>query len=284
MLSTKSWRMTYPGSLPFLPALFYRSLVLTLGGLLVVIALVFLWRRLAGVVFIPLPPLGLLALGLFLALTSTAIHYAWFLGTVQERLPNLSDFAFSMLTTIAIGLLIAVLWLPGTRVSGIVAMALPPILVESWFWTKQLFSKQRPATGRPGGGEKFEKLLSPVSVQTTNSGPAMPLAAEGLSDNVLQQFVRRRTAEGEEEVSGWWRARFTTGERTTIVHLAFCPPFDFTPELVLEQVAGPETRLKTVRLLPHGARLELKLPAPTATACEAMFRFIARCKAPEKTA
>ena len=65
------------------------------------------------------------------------------------------------------------------------------------------------------------------------------------------------------------------GQRTHNVHLAFCPPFARTPELAVEQVDGPRCRIKTVQLLPYGARLEVKLAAAAESATGVLLKFCA---------
>ncbi len=60
-------------------------------------------------------------------------------------------------------------------------------------------------------------------------------------------------------MSGWLRMPFAAGQRTGSVHVAFCPPLRATPELLVEQIGGPEARVKTAQLLPYGVRLDLKL-------------------------
>ena len=80
----------------------------------------------------------------------------------------------------------------------------------------------------------------------------MTLDAEDviLPKGVSQQLTRSQTADGVEELSGWLRIAFVAGQRTGSLHVAFCPPFVTTPELAVEQLDGPEARLKTAQLMP----------------------------------
>ena len=69
-------------------------------------------------------------------------------------------------------------------------------------------------------------------------------------EGVVQQLTRSRAANGTEEISGWLRTSFAAGQRTASVHVAFCPPLGATPELSVEQIDGPEARIKTAQVLP----------------------------------
>ena len=58
-------------------------------------------------------------------------------------------------------------------------------------------------------------------------------------DDVTQQMVRRRQADGTQALSGALRIDFAGGERTVTAHLAFCPSFDGPPEFSAAAMAGP---------------------------------------------
>lgn len=80
-------------------------------------------------------------------------------------------------------------------------------------------------------------------------------------EDVSQQLTRRRTSEGIDSMHLWVRADVPSGSRVGVAHLAFCPPFDDTPEVLFEQADGPEATIKLGQVLPYGARLEWKLEA-----------------------
>jgi hypothetical protein len=101
-------------------------------------------------------------------------------------------------------------------------------------------------------------------------------AGEIPSEDVTQQLMRSRTADGTEELSGWLRPAFAAGQRTGSIHVAFCPPFAGTPELAVEQIGGPEARIKTAQLLPYGVRLDLKLAATADQPTTVLLQFSAR--------
>jgi hypothetical protein len=95
------------------------------------------------------------------------------------------------------------------------------------------------------------------------------------ADEVTQQLTRSRTAEGSEVLSGWLRVAMAPGQRSANVHLAFCPPFLRTPRVTVEQVGGPEARIKKVQELPYGARFDLKLAVLSEEAATVLLQFTA---------
>lgn len=80
--------------------------------------------------------------------------------------------------------------------------------------------------------------------------------------DVRQQLTLRATGDGGRELSGWLRMPLAAGQRSGMLHVAFCPPFDRAPEVQVEAVAGPDCRIKTAESLPYGVRLEVKLDRP----------------------
>jgi hypothetical protein len=94
-----------------------------------------------------------------------------------------------------------------------------------------------------------------------------------VAEGVLQQFIRSQAADGSEQLRGFLRACFSAGQRTAHTHVAFCPPFSRTPAMRVEQVAGPTVRIKTAQLLPHGARLDLKLATTAERDETVLLRF-----------
>jgi len=120
---------------------------------------------------------------------------------------------------------------------------------------------------------------SPPTMSPAESPPTMSLPSALPGEDVLQQLVRSRTADGNERLTGWLRIPFAAGQRTVSEHVAFCPPFDKTPQVTVEQLDGPAVRVKTAQLLPHGARLDLKLAAVAEEPDVVILQFSARSPA-----
>src|SRR5690606_6396471 len=107
-------------------------------------------------------------------------------------------------------------------------------------------------------------------------GEAFVDDAEGILPNeVLQQWTRSRLPDGSEQILATLRAELAAGQRTASIHLAFCPPLAELPELEFEQVDGPDARIQQGELFRHGARLDVRLAEPTATACSVVIELAA---------
>jgi hypothetical protein len=154
---------------------------------------------------------------------------------------------------------------------------------ETWGWTRWKNKKgsgvflagpdsaDRPASpGRRwlGFWGKEPPAASPLKKRLPT-----PFPDEG---EVLQHLTRRRSAEGDEELSGWVRMPVAVGQRNGHVHVAFCPPFARTPEWVVHQADGPEARIKTAQLFPYGVRLDLKLSAAAVQPDGVLLSFSAK--------
>ena len=86
---------------------------------------------------------------------------------------------------------------------------------------------------------------------------------------------------GPRNSAGWLRLSFAAGQRTGSVHVAFCPPLRVTPEMEVEQIEGPEARIKTAQVLPYGARFDLKLAAAAEQPTTVLLQFTARTRREE---
>jgi hypothetical protein len=88
------------------------------------------------------------------------------------------------------------------------------------------------------------------------------------SQTVLQELTRFRLNDGRETVQGTLRAEFAAGERTTTLHIAFCPPFERLPQVQATVLDGPPADVKLVQVLHQGAQLEVRLSVvPTCQQC-----------------
>lgn len=138
-----------------------------------------------------------------------------------------------------------------------------------------------------GDSEGAQREASP----TTNAEPTSELSAaaihevatleepagddELLSPNVSQRIVRARDENGVETVYGVVRCDFTAGQRQQNLHIAFCPPLEFIPELTTDQLDGPMVKIKPSMVEVFGAGLEIKLPAPCSEPTSVQIQFYA---------
>ena len=79
-------------------------------------------------------------------------------------------------------------------------------------------------------------------------------------------------------------ATFTTGQRTAIVHVAFCPPFAGVPQVEAESLDGPACDIRPTLVLPWGVRWECKLTDPATINMSVVLEFFAAEGPAESTA
>lgn len=249
-----------------------RCLAGTLVGSLAVVAVLVCWRRLAGALSTPLEPPALLLAGALVAAVAAGARLAWYHGAAASKVSRLDWLLVSLPTAAVLGLG-AALSLRETDVGALIGFWALLAVEEVCAWLPAARRQLR-------GGRKAAPPARPVRpdqprAPLPHSLPTgSPLATP--PHDVLQQLTRSQAADGREDLSGWLRAPFSPGQRTASVHVAFCPPFAQTPELAVEQLDGPLLRIKTGQLLPHGARLDLKLAARAEQPLSVLLQFSAR--------
>lgn len=243
------------------------------------------WRRLAGALRDPLCPAALIGVGVAVAAGAAGVRLA--LRHAQQT--SAEGRARWAQRAVAWGVPLAVLGvgtalsLPQSPLPGLAALWSVLLAGEGWAWFTQW--RHRPAASsqeagdRPSWPERPEGGPS-ASMVVAQMVPLFPAGHAAPEDDVLQQMLRRRGVDGSEEVSGWVRVALARSQRTANVHLAFCPPFARTPQLAVEQLEGPEVRIKKVQTLPYGARFDLKLAEPSEEPVAALLQFSARCGPP----
>ncbi len=228
------------------------------------------WRRLAGALVNPLEPALLLTAG---AVTIAAA------GVVRAGWPRTAHAPLDWIVTAGASLaavaLLAALCLPGTRPLWIAVLAIMLAAEEAWVWVRVFRrgpSRMRPKfSGRRHVGPEADARAD-VPAAAKHSSDAMP------AEEVTQQLIRSRAADGTEVLSGWLRTFFAAGQRTGSVHVAICPPLDAVPEVAVEQIDGPEARIKTAQVLPYGVRLDLKLAAAAGEPTGVLLQFSATAR------
>jgi hypothetical protein len=239
-----------------------------LGGAAVLVA----WRRLAGALVTPLEPPLLLSIAALLSVSATGVRLVW-RDLPAAQTPNRLVGPLGLLPSAALLVLGASLSLPGTDARGLVAFWSLLVAEECWAWRPIVWRKWRGASRTSATARLVRR--DPPQVPSPHTIPADP-AAEVPPAEVVQQLTRSRAADGTDQLAGWLRARFSAGQRTGSVHVAFCPPFAKTPELSVAQLDGPEARIKAAQLLPYGARLDLKLGAAAEQPTSVLLHFCAR--------
>jgi len=229
-------------------------------------------RRMAGALVVPLALPALLLVAVLVATAAIVVRLA--------RRPTGRPYGGDPIAAIVSGsvvLLGLAVSLPGTSWTGLVLFWLIVGSEEAWAWRcdwRRIGPKNRPTPGtsvsvthEPGAQEVDD--VEPRSLQGERE-EARKVAGDGLAgllvdeaeppaDEVIQQLTRSRTADGSETLAGWLRVGVAAGQRNANVHVAFCPPFARTPQVSVEQIDGPEARIKVVQVLPFGVRCDLKL-------------------------
>ncbi len=268
-------------------AAFGRWSLGTLLGLLCGVAMLVTWRWLAEALLYPLPTPALLCVGVFAAAAALTVRLMWrSLAVASER--SRLGWLVAILPSAAILALGAALSLPGTAAGGLIAFWAVLVAEELWAWRPTVWRWLRRGRAMPSPVRlDLPEAPSPHALPTESPEPGLPSAAAALLDPrptppgfVRQQLPRSGAADGSEQLSGWLRMPFSAGQRTASVHVAFCPPFAKTPELAVEQLDGPPTRIKTALLLPHGARMDLKLSATAKEPTAVLLQFSVCSKPP----
>jgi hypothetical protein len=269
--------------------------------LLVLTAALVGWRRLAGALGSPLDPAVLMGLGVVLALVAAGLR------TFGHRFAPATDgrrggWLVRALLSAAVLVLAVSLSVAGTAPVALIAFWALVGAEELWAWRPTVWRGRSAVAQReaaslvsadPSVDSDLIQSTATAELDDTPSSVAPPAIDEPADPNapmvlddavpsseVMQQLTRSRAADGSEELSGWLRDRFEAGQRTSNVHVAFCPPFGCTPKVSVEHVGGPTTRIKTARVLPFGVRLDLKLAVKTDESADVLLKFSARGQAP----
>lgn len=260
-----------------------------LWTLLVFAAIVLWWRRLAGALVNPLEPAALLSAAVIVAAAAAAIRR----GVLDTLAPEgqrwgRTRFARCVAWTVSASVVAigTALSLHDTSVSGLVVFWTILAGAELWGWTRR--RPVRPPVAVPPVVLSIPEPAATASTPRPDDAPAWSGHESDLdtadSPDVLQQLIRRRTAEGGELLSGWLRVPLAANQRTANVHVAFCPPFPRTPQVAVDQLDGPAARIKKVQVLPYGTRLDLKLAEQSDAPASVVLQFSALSGPPVQAA
>lgn len=270
-----------------------RGMALAILAVVALLGLLLLVRRASGALVEPPPPLALLATGGALAALALLCRGLWVFPAVTRHQAR----PLAVKLSLAITLVLA-LWAVGLSVAGagggVLAFWGLLLVEEGLSW--ELLRHQ--ATGKrlnTIAAPSVELELPPVRQEV----PSPPLTANALStpmqleaadielqadsceeaagaqrdEGLLQQLTRRRLDDGCEVLEGWLRVELTAGQRHAAAHVAICPPLAGQPVCYAEQSDGPDAQIKVAQVLPHGARLEVKLDRPQAEASHVDIEF-----------
>lgn len=249
-------------------------------GVLLLMAAVLVWRRLSGALETPLSAFSLAAVGLLAAVAAISARAFWRYpasrGAGSGRLDRLVPW-LPLPAVLAVG---SALSLPTASPGELAALWSILALEEVAAWLPALGRRVASRFGNASDAARRVRFDPPQApVAHVAASPVRPDATP--AEEITQQLTRTQSADGVETLCGWLRVDLSPGQRTANAHVAFCPPFGRTPTLEVSQSSGPPTRVKTVQLLPFGARLDLKLPHATDAPASVVLQFTARSQATE---
>ncbi|NUQ64775.1 MAG: hypothetical protein HUU20_20120 [Pirellulales bacterium] len=247
-----------------------RWTAVALAALLGLAALVVVGRRLAGALSTPLDAASLTCVAMIAAASAALAH----LLARRSWLSRYAWWAVHVGLTVALGLMALSTSLPGVSRLGLALLWAVVCGEEIWAWRLLGSRESRRRTSRAAATPPAAAIAPAIpnlpeqqqhgGPDTEKSGNEERIEDSMPSDDVLQQLTRSRLPGGGEAFRGWLRVPLAAGQRSANVHLAFCPPFSQTPEVAIDQQDGPPARIRTVQILPYGARIDLKL----AQACD----------------
>lgn len=130
---------------------------------------------------------------------------------------------------------------------------------------------------RRSGSEHRDAVASDLDVSRAveDDDPGVD-EEEQLDPDVIQQITRARNDDGVEVISGILRTEFAPAERTQNLHVAFCPPLSYEPEVIIHQLDGSPLIMKVGQSEIFGTRLELRRSATAASEESATICFEVR--------
>ncbi len=256
------------------------ALFVTVGSIVAILGLIgglFLVRRLTGALSADLTPQVMLLLALATAATLAFSRIAWRRSFPLETPEDLSftDQVLGWASSAALLMLAVGSCFPANRTTDWLIWL--PILVADQFWRQNFFDAGEPWA--PFSGEdEFDLPMSPT--------PAIANAPQPDNSelkNIVQQLFRLQDEQHHEVIYGTVRADFVAGQRTAVVHVGFCPPLTYLPEIEAEALPGSRlqgslAKIKVVQALAHGTRLDIRLPVSATTDGQLWIDMAARPK------
>jgi hypothetical protein len=128
-----------------------------------------------------------------------------------------------------------------------------PRLLDWLVWVPLLVLEQFSRHGFAENRRREKLRLAPPTVAKRERDQ------EPVLTDRLQEIFRVREPDGTEAIYASLRAEFQPGQRHATVFLGFCPPLGHVPAIEAVTCEGPPAELKVVQVLPHGARIDVRL-------------------------
>ena len=242
-------------------------------GLLLILCLFLAGRRFGGAFDQPLSSPIMLLLGIGIAALAGCLRSAWPRGA--NTLASVSSVARLLLPSVAVFLFCYALSLPGSVPWTVALLWFLVVSEEGAWWLADSLALQA------GQQRQATANRSTLVSDSNDNQPRLDLTSEVASD-MTQQMTRMRDAKGSELVFGQTRAEFTPGERSQIIHLAFCPPLASDPYITVRHAGGPSAAITIAQAETFGARFDIRLAATARQLESVMIEFETRCLGPSE--
>ncbi len=253
--------------------------VASVVAILVAIGGLFLARRLTGALSADLPPLVMLFFAFGTAATLAFSRIAWRRSFPLETPEDLSfaDRVLGWTSSMALALLAVGCCYPANRTTDWLIWL--PLLVADQLWRQNFFDAGEPWA--PSNYDEASLTVPPTRTIPTRAVVDAPKQDYSELQNIVQQLYRLQNDQGLDVIYGTVRADFVAGQRTAVVHVGFCPPLAYLPEIEAEALPGTPlqgsmAKIKVVQALAHGTRLDIRLPAAAAADCQLWIDMAAR--------
>ncbi|TWU21947.1 hypothetical protein [Bythopirellula polymerisocia] len=255
------------------------SAVLAVLGLLVLLGVLLVVRRLGGAFTADLPRSALL----LTAVVSTAIagsaRVVW-----RQIFPHQFETGYSFSwgdqlvgwgSSLALVMIMVGCSFPGEKLSDWLIWL--PLLVIDLFWRQDFFDDGHPEY--QAGLYLDDVVETEIDLLDSQSVGAATNSLE--QPECTQQIFRVREADGQEAIYATLQSEFQAGQRYATAYVGFCPPLPFRPAIEVDQTGGPAADIKIVQTLSHGARFDLKLAI--AAECSTQVTIDLAARSPKST-
>lgn len=208
---------------------------ITATALILLVAVAFAGRRLAGAFVEPLGGGEFLGVAAGLAMLAAALQLGAPVGPLSRAIPAVAAVAT-----------LAAITVPGTS---------PWAVTVAWFTLGALESIVLLLPH-----QRRQRLAPPQISAAIDAEEAEP------GEQLVQQLTRRRADSGGELIHALVRAECPAGDRRVAVHLAFCPPLEAIPRLAAHVLDDRDAEATISLAATYGARIEIRLKQAAAIA------------------
>jgi len=217
----------------------------SLMSLLLALSLVMLTRRSSGAFVQPLSGLAMVAVAAALAVVAALVRIV--IGRVLAE--GRTSLAVFVLPGIAVSLLLAAFTLSGTPALAIAIAWFVVIACEGASWLvayrPELLTRER---------RRQQVGVNRAAAEEILAEPEAELPA-----GLVQQLTRIRE-DDRESIHALLLAEIPPDDRLAIIHVAFCPPLEATPELIAHALDTDDADVRITQAETFGARIEVRLP------------------------